>query len=239
DRRRAEQQRDEVQHGQHLAVALVPGEEHPDEDAGRRLHQPGERHHQEGHPQRVRQAGVGEHLPPARQPRPPDLAQPVPGREAERQDPDQRDHAEGDEHREGRQCEPAEAAAGRSPAGGGLRRQGGARDPAHLPMTAFMLSTNCCGEIDSWNSLAMLSSSTSAAVGLSAWSQDWANDLALLAMPYTKLRNSASLEFAKNLSTPLTIGTPPVSTQPFCSSSSSTPVAKNFLAISFCSGVAA
>ena len=37
-----------------------------------------------------------------------------------------------------------------------------------------MLSANCCGEIDSWNSLAMLSSSVSAWVGLSAWSQDWA-----------------------------------------------------------------
>ncbi len=37
-----------------------------------------------------------------------------------------------------------------------------------------MLSANCCGEIDSWKSLAMLSSSVSAWVGLSAWSQDWA-----------------------------------------------------------------
>jgi hypothetical protein len=47
-------------------------------------------------------------------------------------------------------------------------------------MTAFMLDANCCGEMDSWNSWAMLSSSFSAAVGLSAWSQDWANVLALL-----------------------------------------------------------
>ena len=54
---------------------------------------------------------------------------------------------------------------------------------AHLPMTAFMFVANSCGVIDSWNSLAMLSSSTSAAVGLSAWSQDWANVLALTAMP--------------------------------------------------------
>ena len=49
-------------------------------------------------------------------------------------------------------------------------------------MTSFMLSANCWGVIDSWNSLAMLSSSVSAAVGLSAWSQDWAKILALLAM---------------------------------------------------------
>ena len=53
---------------------------------------------------------------------------------------------------------------------------------AHWPMTAFMLSANCCGEIDSWNSLTMLSSNASAAVGLSAWSQDWAKVLALLAV---------------------------------------------------------
>ena len=45
-------------------------------------------------------------------------------------------------------------------------------------MTPFMLSTHCCGEICSWNSLAMLSSSVSAAVGLSAWSHDCANTLA-------------------------------------------------------------
>lgn len=50
-------------------------------------------------------------------------------------------------------------------------------------MTAFMFVAKSCGEIDSWNSLAMLSSSTSAAVGLSAWSHDWAKTLALLATP--------------------------------------------------------
>jgi hypothetical protein len=49
-------------------------------------------------------------------------------------------------------------------------------------MTWFMLEANCCGEMDSWKSLAMLSSSRSAAVGLRAWSQDWAKTLALLAM---------------------------------------------------------
>ena len=49
-------------------------------------------------------------------------------------------------------------------------------------MTWFMLVANCCGVIDSWKSLAMLSSSFSAAVGLRAWSQDWAKTLALLAV---------------------------------------------------------
>ncbi len=59
-------------------------------------------------------------------------------------------------------------------AGGASRR--------HCPMTWFMLEANCCGVIDSWKSLAMLSSSFSAAVGLRAWSQDWAKTLALLAV---------------------------------------------------------
>ncbi len=60
------------------------------------------------------------------------------------------------------------------------RRAGGAAvQESHFPITAFMLSANCCGEIDSWNSLAMLSSSVSAAVGLSAWSHDWAKFFAL------------------------------------------------------------
>ena len=62
-----------------------------------------------------------------------------------------------------------------APAAGTADRQ---RDRRHLPMTSFMLPANCCGEIDSWNSLAMLSSSASAAVGLSAWSHDWAKVLA-------------------------------------------------------------
>ncbi len=48
------------------------------------------------------------------------------------------------------------------------------------PMTSFMLVANCCGVMVSWNSLAMLSSSVSAAVGASAWSQDCAKTLALL-----------------------------------------------------------
>jgi hypothetical protein len=51
-----------------------------------------------------------------------------------------------------------------------------------FPMTAFRLVANCCGLIDIWNSLAMLSSRTSAAVGLSAWSQDWAKLFAPLAV---------------------------------------------------------
>ena len=50
-------------------------------------------------------------------------------------------------------------------------------------MTRFMLSANCCGVIESWNSWEMLSSSFSAAVGLSAWSQDCGKLLALLATP--------------------------------------------------------
>jgi hypothetical protein len=41
-----------------------------------------------------------------------------------------------------------------------------------------MESTHCWGLICSWNSLAMLSSSVSAEVGLSAWSQDCANSVA-------------------------------------------------------------
>jgi len=43
-----------------------------------------------------------------------------------------------------------------------------------------MLLAYCCGEIDSANSFAMLSSSTSAWVGLSAWSHDCAKTEALL-----------------------------------------------------------
>ena len=39
-------------------------------------------------------------------------------------------------------------------------------------------SIHCSGVMDSWNSLAMLSSSVSAAVGDNAWSQDWAKLLA-------------------------------------------------------------
>ena len=61
-------------------------------------------------------------------------------------------------------------------------RRGGRSERGHCPMTWFMLSANCCGVIDSWKSLAMLSSSFSAAVGLRAWSQDWAKTLALLAV---------------------------------------------------------
>ena len=53
----------------------------------------------------------------------------------------------------------------------------------HCPMTPFMLSANCCGVTESWKSREMLSSSFSAAVGLSAWSHDCGKLLALLATP--------------------------------------------------------
>ena len=127
-------------------------------------------------------------------------AEAVPVGEAQREHADQRDDAEHHEHHQRRQrhpgdrtappdaAEPMPAAAvacdGRSGHGHGSpadreRRRGQSN---HWPMTAFMLSANCCGEIDSWNSLAMLSSSVSAAVGLSAWSQDWAKTFALLAV---------------------------------------------------------
>ena len=105
----------------------------------------------------------------------------VPGGEAEQQHADQRDQAEGDEERKRRQRQPARATAAAAPREArrrGLRRGGATR--GHLPMIAFMLSANCWGEIDIWNSLAMLSSSASAAVGLSAWSHDCAKTLALL-----------------------------------------------------------
>ena len=59
-----------------------------------------------------------------------------------------------------------------------LHPDSGRSERRHLPMTPFMLSTHCCGVICSWNSLAMLSSSVSAEVGGSAWSQDWAKALA-------------------------------------------------------------
>src|SRR3954465_1731058 len=99
-------------------------------------------------------------------------------------------------------------------------------------MTLFMLSAYCWGEIANWKSLAMLSSSTSAAVGLSAWSQDWAKVLALLATPYWNLSQSASLPTSR-LSLPSTMGMPPDATHSLDSASVETPVAKNFLATAF------
>src|SRR6187401_383996 len=86
--------------------------------------------------------------------------------------------------------------------------------------------------MDSWKSLAMLSRRTSAAVGLSAWSQDWAKVLAPLATPYWNFSQSSSLP-ERRLSLPLTIGMPPEATHSFDSASEDTAVAKNFLAISF------
>ena len=63
-----------------------------------------------------------------------------------------------------------------------MRAPGGA-SAVICPMTPFMLSANCCGVIESWKSREMLSSSFSAAVGLSAWSHDCGKLLALLATP--------------------------------------------------------
>src|SRR5690606_17107290 len=93
--------------------------------------------------------------------------EPVPGGETQRENPEQRDHAEGGEDEQGWDGQPREGAG----AAHALRRRGRppsrrhSDDRAHLPMTAFMLVANSSGPIDSWNSLAMLSSSTSAAVG--------------------------------------------------------------------------
>ena len=93
------------------------------------------------------------------------------------------DEPEDQEERQGGQGHPGDRAAppdlpGTGPSTGPRRsRRSGGR---HLPITAFMLSANCCGLIDSWNSLAMLSSRASAWVGLSAWSHDCPKYLALL-----------------------------------------------------------
>jgi hypothetical protein len=109
--------------------------------------------------------------------------------EAQDEDADQRDDAEHDEHHQRGQHHPRDRTAppdaGSAGAGGDLppgRRRDGRSGRRHWPITAFMLSANCCGEIDSWNSLAMLSSSVSAWVGLRAWSQDWAKFFAFAAV---------------------------------------------------------
>ena len=183
DGRRAQQEGDEEQHRQELAVPLVPGEEHPEEDAQRGLHRPRQGHDHERHPERVQQARVGEDGSPALEAGGPDHADAVPCREAEEQDGQERHDGERDEDEQGRKRHPDEGAAPPAPRGRAPRsRRGGRSDRRHCPMTWFMLEANCCGVIDSWKSLAMLSSSFSAAVGLRAWSQDWAKTLALLAV---------------------------------------------------------
>ncbi len=58
----------------------------------------------------------------------------------------------------------------------------GRSEGCHLPIVAFRAVANCSGLMDNWNNLAMLSSSTSAAVGLSAWSQDCTKLFASLAI---------------------------------------------------------
>src|SRR5665647_1300604 len=181
DRGRAQQQRNEEQHGQHTAVARVTCEEDPDQDACRCLDEPREDHYEERHIQRVRQAGVDENLPPAVETGGVDRTDPVPLGEAQAQHAEQRDHAEGDEEDQSRQRHPRDRA---GPTGArGARARSSTHGGGHVPMTLFMLSANCWGEIDSWNSLAMSLSSSSAAVGLIAWSHDWAKTLAPLEVP--------------------------------------------------------
>ena len=183
DRGRAEQQGNEVQDGEHPAVALVTGEEDTDEDARRCLDGPREDHHEERDIERVRQAGIFEDRPPAGQTGRVDSTDPVPPGEAQPQDAEQRDEAEGDEEDQSWKCHPRDRAGPTGARGRPCAVSSRLRASVHVPMTAFMLVANCWGEIDSWNSLAMLSSSVSAAVGLSAWSQDWAKTLAPLATP--------------------------------------------------------
>lgn len=82
----------------------------------------------------------------------------------------------------------------------------------------------------------MLSSRVSAAVGLSAWSQDWAKFFALLDVSYTKLSQAASFVSATALSlasVPLTTGTLPDAIQASTEAASSVAVERNFLATSF------
>ena len=96
---------------------------------------------------------------------------------------EQRDDPEGDEEHQRRDTShpsdgpaPPAARGGRAPLATGGRSERG-----HWPMTAFMLSANCCGVMRQLEQLGDVVSSTSAAVGLSAWSQDCAKTLALLA----------------------------------------------------------
>lgn len=58
-------------------------------------------------------------------------------------------------------------------------------------MTAFMLVANCSGVMESWNSLAMLSSRASAWVGGRAWSHHCAKLFASLAILYWNRSQSA------------------------------------------------
>ena len=187
DRRGAQQQRDEVEHRQHRAVALPAGEERAEQDAQRGLDRPRQRPSPGTSPTSACSSpGSVEHRTPAGRARRVDRADAVPRREAQREHADQRDDGEA-RRRTPAPAAPATAGRCRGRAAPGAaddaarryRLTGGCAAALTVPMTAFMLSANCCGEIDSWNSLAMLSSSVSAAVGLSAWSQDWREGLGL------------------------------------------------------------
>ena len=106
DRGRAQQQRDEEEHGEDGAVAVLTGHEDAQQEGDRRLHQPGVQHHLEGHPEGVEQGRVSEHRAPVGDAVGVDRPEPVPLGEAQRQDAEQREHREEQEDRQGRHRHP-------------------------------------------------------------------------------------------------------------------------------------
>src|SRR5205823_2175851 len=75
------------------------------------------------------------------------------------------DDAEPEEDGQRRQRHPGDRAGTPAARAGDRRLDDRWGERGHWPMTWFMLSIHCCGVIDNWKSLAMLSSNASAAVG--------------------------------------------------------------------------
>ena len=242
DRRRAEQQRDEVEHREHTPVALAAGQEGAesmltgvwtaqDTTITRNVTQSA-----------CGSAGIGEHRPPAGQSGRDDRADAVPLVKLRSSTPTSGMTAKATKNTSAGSGQPGDrpvcrARELRRPVAGGGTPGGAAQSLADdlVHVVGELLRRD--------RQLEQLGDVVQQGLGRgradSAWSQDWAKTLALAGDVVDELRGSRRPCEAPQLArVPLTTGTPPVPIHCLISSSESTAVVKNFLAISFCSSVA-